>query len=55
MTSTVKKNFPCGLVLNTEKMTVKLNKHVIIGDKAINGEEVFANIWNMKNIFQAKR
>ena len=50
MTSTVQKNLPGGLVLNTEKMTMKLNKHVIVTNEAINRKKVLANVWNMKNI-----
>ena len=52
MTPTVEQNFPRGLVLNTEKMTVKFNKHVIITNKAINREKVLANVWNMKEVVQ---
>ena len=51
LTSTVKQNSPRGLVLNTEKMTVKLNKHIIIGDKVMNRKKMFADVWNMKDVF----
>jgi hypothetical protein len=49
--STLKDDSPRGLVLNKESMTVKFNKHVIIGNKTKHGKEMFANMGNMKNIF----
>ena len=55
MTSTVKKNFPRGLVLNKEKETMKFNKNIIVTDKTINREKVLANVRNMKDILQQKR
>jgi hypothetical protein len=55
MTPTVKKKSPGGLVLNTEKGTMKLNKYTIIANKMINGEEILANLWNMKDAIQANR
>jgi hypothetical protein len=55
LTSTVKQNSPRGLVLNTEKMTVKFNKDVIIPTKAIDRQKVCAKAQNMKNVFQVNR
>jgi hypothetical protein len=52
MTSTVKQNSPCGLVLNTEKMTVKLNKDIIVTNKTIDGKEMLADVRDMKDIIQ---
>ena len=55
MTPTVKKNFLGGLVLNKEKEFMKFHKDIIITDKAINRKKMFANVRNMKDIFQVKR
>jgi hypothetical protein len=55
MTSTVKKDFLRGLVLNKEKELMKFDKHIIITHKTINGKKVFANVWNMKDITQVQR
>ena len=54
-TSTVEQDVLRDLVLNTEKMTIKFDKYIIIRDKAINGKELLANVWDMKDIVQFKR
>jgi hypothetical protein len=46
----VEQNSPGCLVLYTEEVTVKLNKHIIVTDEAINGKEILMNMWNMKNV-----
>jgi hypothetical protein len=51
----MKQNFPRGLVLNTEKMTVKFNKDVTVPTKAIDRQKVCAKMQNMPNIFQVVR
>ena len=48
----MKKYAPGCLVLNTEKMTVKLNKNVIFIDKVINRKQMLADVGNMKNVVQ---
>jgi hypothetical protein len=48
------KNFPCDLILNQEKEGVKLYEDLIIICKAMNREEIFGGIRNMKNITKAK-
>jgi hypothetical protein len=48
----MKQNFPHGLVLNTEKMTVIFNKDVIIPTKAIDRQKVYAKMQNMENVFK---
>ena len=45
MTSTVKKDFLRGRVLNKEKETVKFHKNIIIKDETINGEKMLMNVW----------
>ena len=45
MTSTMKKNFLRGRVLNKEKETVKFHKNIIIKDETINGEKMLMNVW----------
>ena len=45
MTSTVKKDFLRGRVLDKEKETVKFHKNIIIKDKTINGEKMLMNMW----------
>jgi hypothetical protein len=50
----VKKCSPRGLVLDTEKVTMKFNKDIVIMNKAINRKEVFANMRDVENIFQFK-
>ena len=50
MTSTVKKDFLRGRVLNKEKETVKLHKNIIIKNETINGEKMLMNMWETKNI-----
>jgi hypothetical protein len=39
MTPTEKQNLPRGFVLYTEKVTMKLDKHMIVTDDTINGKE----------------
>jgi hypothetical protein len=52
MTSTVKHNSPGDHVLNTEKISVKFNKDIIVTDKAINREKILTNMWDVKDIIQ---
>jgi hypothetical protein len=52
LTSTKKQHSLGCLVLYTEEVTMKLNKHIIVTDKMINGKEILMNMWNMKNIVQ---
>ena len=54
-TPTAKKDVPRDLVLDKEKIFVKLNENIIVGDKAINGKQIFADVRNMKNILQGER
>ena len=50
MTSTVKKNFLRGHVLNKEKETMKFHKNIIVKDKSVNRKEMLMNMWKTKNI-----
>jgi hypothetical protein len=54
-TPTEKQNSPGGLVLDIEKITMKLNKDIIIPDKTINKQEILTNMRNMKDIVQTER
>jgi hypothetical protein len=47
----VQKGSPRGLVLNTEKGTVKFNKHIVIRNKPINRKKVLVYVWDIENIF----
>jgi hypothetical protein len=53
-TSTTKDDSLRDLVLDKEKIFMKLDKDIIIGNKTINGEQIFANGRNMEDIFQLK-
>jgi hypothetical protein len=53
-TPTAKKYSLRDLVLDKEKIFMKLDKDIIIGNKTINGEQIFANGRNMEDIFQLK-
>ena len=55
LTSTLKNDFLRGLVLNTEKFTMKLDEDIIITNDAMDRKKIFANIRNMKNISKVKR
>jgi hypothetical protein len=50
LTSTSKKNSPRALVLNKKEVFVKLDENIIIGNKAMNGEKMLVNMWNVKDI-----
>jgi hypothetical protein len=54
MTSTLQDDSPRDLALYKESMTVKFNEHIIIGNKAKNGKEIFANVRDMENVFKMK-
>jgi hypothetical protein len=53
--STLKNDFLRGLVLDTEKITMKFDKHIVITYDPIDGKQTSANIRNVKNIFEIKR
>ena len=40
------------LVLDTEKEFMKLNKDFVVGNKAIDREQIFAKFMNKENIFK---
>ena len=52
LTSNEKQRFLRDLVLNTKKMTMKLNEDIIIANKTIDRKQVLAKMWNMKDIIQ---
>ena len=54
-TPTVNEDVLRCLVLNKERMFMKFDEDIIIGNKAINRQQVLPNIRDMKNIFQNKR
>ena len=55
LASTLKNNFLRGLVLNTEKFTMKFNEDIIITNDPMNGKQIFANVRNMENIVKIER
>ena len=54
-TDTLKNDTPGCFVLNKEKTTVKLNKHVIITKKTVDRKEMLSDVWNMEDVAQFKR
>jgi hypothetical protein len=55
MTPTEKQNLPPGFVLYTEKVTVKLDKHMVVTDNTINRKETQTSIRYMKDVLKMNR
>jgi len=55
LTSTLKDDFLRGLVLNTEKVTVKFDEDIVITNDAMNRKKILANMRDMEDVSKIKR